>query len=164
MVIKYRVHLTSEESLEIEAERINLGNKKLWFYDGDDNLQAVFKWDNIQGFSIEGPASGQIIVDELLHERRMTDEAAKNRGPVVTALDKVNNSLKEIGSFADSAWLTLLEVNKKEVELQLLMTTHAADLQENYVRFIGYEQSLPSKLKSLQEEFKSLFGLKGLEK
>ena len=106
MGIKYRVHLSNENSLEICAERINLGINKLWFYDAEGNIQAVFKWDNIQGFSVEGSPTGQIVVDELLHLTKIADDTAKTRGPVVTALDKINNSLKEIGSFADSAWLT----------------------------------------------------------
>lgn len=64
-MVRYKVHLRNQNIVTLEAAKINTGERRLWFFDADDNLTAVFQWENIAGFSVEGSAAGQIITDRV---------------------------------------------------------------------------------------------------
>jgi hypothetical protein len=44
----YRVLLSGSHSVEIAAPKVDVGNLRLWFYDEDDHLIAVFWWKRIK--------------------------------------------------------------------------------------------------------------------
>ena len=49
MTIHYQVHLPGGAAVDLDAAAINLGYRKLWFYDSRDNLLAAFRWESILG-------------------------------------------------------------------------------------------------------------------
>ena len=59
---------------EVEVETVNLGQRKLWFYDEDRHLIAVFVWERIVGFEVVGSAQQQKFTDDLLRDAKATDE------------------------------------------------------------------------------------------
>jgi hypothetical protein len=63
--LNYKVYLTAELTLVLQAAKLNTGEHRLWFFDQDNNLIALFKWANILGFTVEGPAQGQILTDKI---------------------------------------------------------------------------------------------------
>jgi hypothetical protein len=86
-VTEYRVVFANATpgSIAIKAEKVNMGVKKIWFYDAEDHLIAVYRWDHIIGFDVVGSASEQVFTDSLLHEQRPLSateraEAVEQRG------------------------------------------------------------------------------------
>ena len=132
MPIHYAVHLSDQKKIDIQAAKINLGLKRLWFFDTEENLIAVFRWDNIQGFSIEGSASGQIITDDLPHEQKAEERKAEAtrqaRGPVRHALETAEQSLKNVTTVLGSAFLALSDMKNKSSEAELFVTRHRDEL------------------------------------
>jgi hypothetical protein len=103
MAIHYIIHVSDDHRLDVHADKINLGIRKLWFYDSDDNLQAVFRWDSILGFSVEGPASGQVVIEELAHERKMEGKKAESfeqqpHGRLLATLENADQALEGVKS------------------------------------------------------------------
>ena len=47
------------------AAKVNTGENRLWFFDEENNVTGLFKWDNILGFTIEGFAKDQVITDKI---------------------------------------------------------------------------------------------------
>jgi hypothetical protein len=68
MTIHYQVHL-SGGAVDLDAAAINLGQRRLWFYDSRDNLLAVFRWESILGFTVKESAEGQEITEEFSTSR-----------------------------------------------------------------------------------------------
>ena len=48
MAIHYVIHASDDHRINIHKEKINLGVNRLWFYDGEDNLLAVFQSDDVK--------------------------------------------------------------------------------------------------------------------
>ena len=65
MITQYRVHLSADSSVALDAAKVNTGEIRLWFFDEENNVIALFKWDNIIGFTVEGSAKGQLITDKI---------------------------------------------------------------------------------------------------
>lgn len=61
----YRVHLTAQVSLPIQAAKVNPGERCLWFYDQNNHLIGLFSWAEIVGFTVEGSAEGQVLTDRI---------------------------------------------------------------------------------------------------
>ena len=59
---KYQVLLTTAGPLEIAAAKVNLGVTKLWFYDDEDHLLAVFRWDQVIGLQVVGSAKNRLLL------------------------------------------------------------------------------------------------------
>src|SRR5262245_35132875 len=131
MAIHYMIHVPGDRKLDIQAEKINLGVNRLWFYDGDDNLQAVFRWDQIHGFSIEGSASGQVVIDELAHERRIEQKKLESleqtHGPMIAALENAIQGLERVNRTLRSAWLNVYDAKSKSHETKLLLEQRRND-------------------------------------
>jgi hypothetical protein len=68
-MVKYLLHLPNGTT-EIEAETVNLGQRKLWLYDVNDDLVAVFVWEKIVGFEVTGSARDQKFTDDCCKKRR----------------------------------------------------------------------------------------------
>lgn len=62
-MVRYRVHLSPDSAVSVDAVKVNTGKDWLWFFNADDNLVALFYWRNISGFSVEGSVTGQILTD-----------------------------------------------------------------------------------------------------
>jgi len=43
LAIHYRIHAEDSKQIDVHADKINLGVNRLWFYDAEDNLLAVFR-------------------------------------------------------------------------------------------------------------------------
>ena len=63
--IKYRIYCSDQVSISVEAAKVNTGDRRLWFFDAENNLIALFKWSNILGFAVEGSAEGQVLTDKI---------------------------------------------------------------------------------------------------
>jgi len=62
-LLDYKIYITAEATLTVKAAKINTGLRRLWFFDEDNHLLALFKWDHIVGFKIVGSADGQVLTD-----------------------------------------------------------------------------------------------------
>src|SRR6185437_11947195 len=98
---KYLVRL-SDSTTEVAAETINLGQRKLWFYDKDCHLIAVFVWERIVGFEVIGSADQQKFTDDLLHDLKAADEKRQaeiqEKGELWVGLKNALQQLKEVSS------------------------------------------------------------------
>ena len=75
---QYQVLLNTAGPLEIAAAKVNLGVTKLWFYDDEDHLLAVFRWDQVIGLQVVGSAKEQAFTHDLLHAKKtQADELAE---------------------------------------------------------------------------------------
>ena len=78
-VTEYRVLFSSGTpgSAKIIAEKVNLGERKVWFYDAENHLVAVYQWDKLIGLDVVGSASEQSFTDSLLHTRRPSSDTER---------------------------------------------------------------------------------------
>jgi hypothetical protein len=74
---KYQVLLNITGPLEIEAAIVNLGVTKLWFYDDENHLLAVFRWDQVIGLQIVGSAKEQAFTHDQV--ARPKDASGRTR-------------------------------------------------------------------------------------
>lgn len=156
MAIQYKVHLTNQQSVDIQAETINVGVNRLWFFDAEDNLQGAFKWENIQGFSVDGSASGQIVVEELLHEKKKADNLEKTHGPIIAAIERVHQQLQTLESAATSAWLRISDAKKEPREVEFAVSKHPDYLRKGSAELAEFQRTLMPKMKRLLDEVESL--------
>jgi hypothetical protein len=92
---EYRVLFANARpsSVNISADKVNLGSKKVWFYDAEDRLIAVCQWNHPVGFEVVGSAAEQVFTDSLLHADRPSSnadraEAIEQRGTLVVLLEE----------------------------------------------------------------------------
>ena len=79
--IKYRIYCSDQVSISVEAAKVNTGDRRLWFFDAENNLIALFKWSNILGFAVEGSAEGQVLTDKIpLEMSKVADEELGPQG------------------------------------------------------------------------------------
>ena len=64
-LLKYTIYLSPDVALTVEAAKVNTGEFRLWFFDEDNNLVALFQWAEILGFTVEGSAHGQVLTDKI---------------------------------------------------------------------------------------------------
>ena len=64
-LLTYIIYLNAETAITVQAAKLNTGEHRLWFFDSGNNLIALFKWDHILGFTVDGPAQGQILTDKI---------------------------------------------------------------------------------------------------
>ena len=62
---RYKIYLTAAKTLKVQAMKVNTGEQRLWFFDADNNVIALFQWSDILGFTVEGSAQGQILTDKI---------------------------------------------------------------------------------------------------
>jgi hypothetical protein len=63
--VKYKVHLSPDIATAVEAAKVNTGLNRLWFFDEDNNLIGLFRWDKILGFTVDGSAKDQLLTDKI---------------------------------------------------------------------------------------------------
>jgi len=64
-LLGYKIYITAQATLTVKAAKINTGLRRLWFFDEDNHLVALFRWDHIVGFKIVGSADGQVLTDRI---------------------------------------------------------------------------------------------------
>jgi hypothetical protein len=158
---KYRIHLAGS-TVEIEAETINLGQRKLWLYDRERHLIAVFVWDKIVGVEVVGSVETQRFTEELLHEGKAADEKREaeiqNKGELWVELTDTVQQLKKVSSTLSTTWLKVYDLRrKKETEVRLLVQRHAAELRQEEAQIIDQQKELNKSLDNILKELKSLF-------
>ena len=55
----------ADSFVALAAAKVNTGETRLWFFDEENNLIGMFKWDNILGFTTQGSANDQVITDKI---------------------------------------------------------------------------------------------------
>jgi hypothetical protein len=65
MAIQYKVYSGADSFVALDAAKVNTGENRLWFFDEENNLIGLFKWDNILGFTLEGSAKDQVITGKI---------------------------------------------------------------------------------------------------
>jgi hypothetical protein len=63
-MVSYRVFLDAHTAVPVQARKLNTGEQWLWFFDDDNRLVALFRWENILGLTTED-AEGQILTDRV---------------------------------------------------------------------------------------------------
>ena len=58
MVIQYNVHLGADSFVALAAVKVNTGENRPWFFDEENNLIGLFKWDNYSGLHPRGICKG----------------------------------------------------------------------------------------------------------
>jgi hypothetical protein len=158
MAVRYKVHLSDQKGVEIDAETINLGVNKLWFYDSENNLLAAFRWDNILGFSVEGSASAQKVTERLLHDKSdNVDELEKTYGPVIAAVDRARQQLEALERAATHAWLKIYDAKKEPQQIEFVLSKHPDRLRDGFIRLADYQRTLPPKMKQMLDDLDALF-------
>ena len=160
MAIHYVIHASNDHRIDIHAEKINLGVNRLWFYDGEDNLLAVFRWDNVRGFSVEGTASDQVVIEDLAHEKKVEKKKAesleRSHGPVIAALEYADQALEQVASKFSSAWLAVVDAKRRPSETNLLIRQRRGDPLRYQARLQDGRRDLESKMKRIEEDIESL--------
>ena len=129
MTIHYQVHLLGGATVGIDAATINLGFKKLWFYDHQDNLLAVFRWHNIIGFTVRDSAEGQAITEDLLHEKKQIEQLEQRKGPVLAAVERVHQVMQQTASEVSTAVFEIYDGTKNQGETDVLRSRHGYDIR-----------------------------------
>jgi len=160
----YIVHKSADHKVDIHAEKINVGLNRLWFFDSQDNLLAVFRWENIQGFSVEGPASDQNVVEDLVHEKKArrakADSLEKTDGPIIAALDALDQSLSDTSSTANTMWLKIHDAQSHTSETKLLVSQRRGDLLRYQARLQDYAQDIEKRIKRITENISAIVATK----
>ena len=63
-MVSYRVFLDAQTPVPVQARKLNTGEQWVWFFDDQDRLVALFRWENILGLTTED-AEGQILTDRV---------------------------------------------------------------------------------------------------
>ncbi|HLH04047.1 MAG TPA: hypothetical protein VKX25_14870 [Bryobacteraceae bacterium] len=161
---EYRVVFQGGEprTATIRADKVNLGLKRLWFYDEQNHLIAMYRWEELVGFEVVGSAEGQVLVDELLHERRIgvrnedREQAIEERGKMTVLLEECLATLKRADSEIRDQWIAISDENKKKTQVQLLVNHQAARLQTIQAGLIDTSRSLQRVLEFVQQEFEQM--------
>jgi hypothetical protein len=96
------VHLLGGVAIDVAAATINLGVRRLWFCDNDDNLVANFRWESIFGFTVRDSANGQAITDDLLHEKKKIEHLENTKGRILASIERVHQQVPQIASELNS--------------------------------------------------------------
>jgi hypothetical protein len=158
---KYLVRLL-ESSAEVEAETVNLGQRKLWFFDQNQHLIAVFVWEKIVGFEVVGSAEEQKFTDELLHDKKATaqkqEAEIQAKGELWVTLKNALQQLGDVSSALNTTWLQSYDTRRnKETEAALLVQRHAAELRQLEAQFTDGQRTVNNRIESILTEFKELF-------
>jgi hypothetical protein len=160
---QYRVLFAGRtpDNTTVDAAKINLGVKKLWFYDAQDQLIAVYQWDHLVGLDVVGSAAEQVFTESLLHERRSGSlpkqpHAIEQQGTIVLSLEEILESLSRTTTEIRRQWITVNDENKQKTKTALLVRQKEALLLELQAKIIDANRELQKVLDLLQMEFRDL--------
>lgn len=148
-------------SINIKADKVNLGFKKLWFYDTEDRLIAVYQWDHLIGFDVMGSATEQVFTDSLLHEKRPLStaeraQAIEQRGMLMVLLEEAVATLNRATNDIRGQWSQINDENKHKTQVELLIQRQEARIRELQAALIDGNRELQKILGLLQMEFKNM--------
>ena len=158
---KYLVHLP-DSTREVDAETVNLGQQKLWFYDHDRHLIAVFVWEKIIGIEVIGSAQDQKFTDDLLHEERTVngkrEAETREKGALWVDLKNALQQLNRTSSALSETWLIFSTVRRtKQTEIALLVQRHEAELRQIEAQFADRQKAVNLSIQHILDEFRDLF-------
>ena len=159
---EYLVRFDDGQSTTVRADKVNLGQRKLWFYDGQDHLIAVFLWEQLVGFEVVGSAAEQLFVEHLPHERRINlttelqQKAAEERGKITVLIEHFVDTLKGTTDELRHQWVSIDDENKKKTEVQLIVQRHGGTIQQLQAAMIDANQRLQRTLELMQTEFRDM--------
>jgi hypothetical protein len=162
-VTEYRVLFANAtpSSINIKAEKVNLGAKKLWFYDAENRLIAVYQWDHLIGFDVVGSPEQQVFTNSLLHEEPPLSiperaKAIEQRGMLIVLLEDAVSTLNRATDEIRSHWIKINDENKDKTRIGLLVQRHEDTLRELQAKLIDGHSQLIKILNRLQFEFKDM--------
>lgn len=162
-VTEYRVVFANAtpSSINIKADKVNLGIKKLWFYDAENRLIAVYQWDHLIGFDIVGSAAEQNFTDALLHEKRPLStperaEAIEQRGMLMVLLEEALATLERAKDDIRGQWCKINDENKNKTQVALLIQRQEARIRQLQAGLIDGNSELQKVLGLLQMEFRDM--------
>ncbi len=158
---EYRVTLTSGEARTIHAATVNLGMRKLWFYDDKNHLTALYRWDHLAGFEVVGSADQQVFTEVLLHEARPAtpverEQAIEEKGLMRVLLEECVTILNRAHEQLRHTWVKVDDENKKKSEIKLLVQQQEGALRSLQARLIDGGESMQRVLGLLQTEFRDM--------
>jgi hypothetical protein len=154
---KYQVLLNNIGPLEVTAAKVNLGATKLWFYDDEDHLLAVFKWDQLVGLQVVGSAKEQAFTNDLLHDKRPPadepDGPESKKGVFLTTAELVRQNLQQINKQLSFAWLKLNN-SRTSAETALIIKGHAGDFRLCQAQILDERKFMDGLMTLIVGEFK----------
>jgi len=156
---KYQVLLNNAGPLEIEADKVNLGVSKLWFYDNEEHLLALFPWDQVIGFQVIGSTQDQAFTNDLLHDKTpKADEPAEpesKKGLFLTTAQELRENLHQMNEQLSFAWLKLRN-SRNSAETALMIESHAAELRLLQAQILDERKSMDQAMRFIVDEFKDI--------
>lgn len=148
-------------SITIKAGKVNMGIKRVWFYDAEDDLIAVYHWDHIIGFDVVGSASEQVFTNSLLHEKRSVSpgersQAIEQRGVFMVLLEEALGTLNRATNDIRMQWSKINDENKNKTRMELLVQRQEARIRELQAGLIDGNDDLQKILGLLQMEFRNM--------
>jgi hypothetical protein len=148
-------------AINIKAEKVNLGAKKLWLYDAEDHLIGCYQWEHLVGFDVVGSAEQQAFTDALLHERLpsrepVRDEAIEQRGPTVVLLEEAVAILKQSTEEIRRKWCKIDDEVKNKTETEALVKAQEGTLRRLQAALLDGNMDLQKILGMIQMEFKNM--------
>jgi hypothetical protein len=157
---KYQVLLNNAGPLEITAAKVNLGVTKLWFYDDDDHLLALFAWDQVVGLQVVGSAEEQAFTVDLLHDKKPTaDEPAEpdsSKGVFLTTAEQLRENLQQMNKQLSFAWLRLSN-SRNSAETALMIKGNPAEFRRCEAQILDERKSMDERMTLIVGEFKDIF-------
>ena len=157
---KYQVLLKNAGPLEITAAKVNLGVTKLWFYDDEEHLLALFVWDRVVGLQVIGSAREQQFTDDLLHDKKPTaDDAAEpvsGKGVFLSTAERLRENLQQINKQLSFAWLRLSN-SRNSAETALMIKGNAAEFRRCEAQILDERKSMDERMTLILSEFKDIF-------
>ena len=153
----HQVLLTTAGPLEIAAAKVNLGVTKLWFYDDEDHLLAVFRWEQVIGLQVVGSAKEQAFTHDLLHAKKtQADELAereRKNGMFLTTAELLREKLQELSKQLSFTWLKL-NASRKTAETAAIMKSRGSELRQCESQILSERQFIEYKMTIILSEFK----------
>jgi hypothetical protein len=155
----YQILLNGTAPLEIAAARVNLGMKKLCFYDDEDHLLALFTWDHVIDLQVVGSAKEQTFTDVLLHEKKQrADELAereRNKGVFLATAETLRKKLQKVNTDLSGAWLKLTD-SRKSAETASMIKSRASEFCQSRDQIIEEQKSIEAKISLILSGFKDV--------
>jgi len=161
---QYQVLLKSR-TVDVTAATVNLGINRLWFFDSDNRLIAVFRWEEIIGMQVVGSAEEQAFTEELLHVKRRESielaELESQKGTFLATAASFHQTLEKTDKDARAVWVKLYDSRKKTSEMALLVERHAGEIRQIEAQIMDDQQAFEKTINMILNEFKELFPNKG---
>lgn len=154
MSIRCQIYLSGEHRAEIQAARIDVGEDRLGFYDEKEHLIGLFRWDNIQGFSVLGSADDQTVVEDLRYQIETVGEVEAT--PIIAAIGQAERALAWVNAELLSAWGKLYHSRRNKSERQQTLSNYSEQVACKQQYLADHQQSVNAAVVRLTDEIRSL--------